>query len=156
MSTTGIKKIIFFYIFFVFFIFFSEFFLHSFFTENQYRGKRTEKDGRSGGRNSRKRAARKLRLRRYGTVRPERGAGRRRTEDVPGIKKAPPCGGKAFLNEKNCGCAGGPSLWRAVEHRWVIFVCALLFCILRFRMFFNKSIFAFFYFFIITGNFLDD
>lgn len=29
-----------------------------------------------------------------------RGAGRRRTEDVPGIKKAPPCGGKAFLNEK--------------------------------------------------------
>ena len=57
---------------------------------------------------------------------------------------------------KNCGCAGGPSLWRAVEHRWVIFVCALLFCILRFRMFFNKSIFAFFYFFIITGNFLDD
>ena len=85
-----------------------------------------------------------------------RGAGRRRMEDVPGIKKAPPCGGKAFLNEKNCGCAGGPSLWRAVEHRWVIFVCALLFCILRFRMFFNKSIFAFFYFFFITGNFLDD
>ncbi|MCI6815472.1 MAG: hypothetical protein MR876_02760 [Treponema porcinum] len=27
---------------------------------------------------------------------------------------------------KNGGCAGGPSLWRAVEHRWVIFVCALL------------------------------
>ena len=57
---------------------------------------------------------------------------------------------------KNGGCAGGPSLWRAVEHRWVIFVCALLFCNLSFRMFFNKSIFAFFYFFIITGNFLDD
>ena len=57
---------------------------------------------------------------------------------------------------KNGGCAGGPSLWRAVEHRWVIFVCALLFCILRFRMFFGKGFFAFFYFFIITGNFLDD
>ena len=27
---------------------------------------------------------------------------------------------------KNYGRAGGPSLWRAVEHRWVIFVCALL------------------------------
>ena len=27
---------------------------------------------------------------------------------------------------KNCGCAGGPSLWRAVEHRWVIFVSALI------------------------------
>ena len=87
MSTTGIKKIIFFYIFFVFFIFFSEFFLHSFFTENQYRGKRTEKDGRSGGRNSRKRAARKLRLRRYGTVRPERGAGRRLQFFYKSIKK---------------------------------------------------------------------
>ena len=57
---------------------------------------------------------------------------------------------------KNGGCAGGPSLWRAVEHRWVIFVCALLFCILRFRMFFGKGFFAFFYFFIITGNFLDN
>ena len=36
-----------------------------------------------------------------------RGAGRRRTEDVPGIKKAPPCGGKAFLNEKKT--AGEPA-----------------------------------------------
>ena len=78
-----VKKLIFFLLFFDFFIFFSEFFLHSFFTENQYRGKRTEKDGRSGGRNSRKRAARKLRLRRYGTVRPERGAGRRQMKKLP-------------------------------------------------------------------------
>ena len=50
-----------------------------------------------------------------------------RWKNCPDKKKAPPCGGKAFLNEKkNCGRAGGPSLWRAVEHRWVIFVCALL------------------------------
>ena len=153
MSTPNSKKIhLFFYFFLIFFIFSCILFL----TKKQRGGKCTEKEKPGGGWNGRKRGARKLRLRRYGTVRPERGAGRRRTEDVPGIKKAPPCGGKAFLNEKNCGCAGGPSLWRAVEHRWVIFVCALLFCILRFRMFFNKSIFAFFFFFLITGNFLDD
>ena len=85
-----------------------------------------------------------------------RGAGRRRMEKLRGIKKKLLRAAEKLSDGKNCGCAGGPSLWRAVEHRWVIFVCALLFCNLSFRMFFNKSIFAFFYFFIITGNFLDD
>ena len=97
MSTPNSKKIhLFFYFFLIFFIFSCILFL----TKKQRGGKCTEKEKPGGGWNGRKRGARKLRLRRYGTVRPERGAGRRRTEDVPGIKKAPPCGGKAFLNEK--------------------------------------------------------
>ena len=85
-----------------------------------------------------------------------RGAGRRRMEKLRGIKKKLLRVAEKLSEGKNGGCAGGPSLWRAVEHRWVILVCALLFCIFRFRMFFGKGFFAFFYFFIITGNFLDD
>ena len=85
-----------------------------------------------------------------------RGAGRRRMEKLRGIKKKLLRVAEKLSDGKNGGCAGGPSLWWAVEHRWVILVCALLFCILCFRMFFGKGFFAFFYFFIITGNFLDD
>lgn len=79
-----VKKLIFFLLFFDFFYLF----LHPFFNKKQRGGKCTEKEKPGGGWNGRKRGARKLRLRRYGTVRPERGAGRRRTEDVPGIKKS--------------------------------------------------------------------
>lgn len=85
-----------------------------------------------------------------------RGAGRRRMEKLRGIKKKLLRAAEKLSDGKNGGRAGGPSLWWAVEHRWVILVCALLFCILCFRMFFGKGFFAFFYFFIITGNFLDD
>ena len=55
-----------------------------------------------------------------------RGAGRRRMEKLRGIKKKLLRVAEKLSEGKNGGCAGGPSLWRAVEHRWVIFVCALI------------------------------
>ena len=47
-------------------------------------------------------------------------------EKLRGIKKKLLRAAKKLSESKNGGCAGGPSLWRAVEHRWVILVCALL------------------------------
>ena len=61
-----LKKFIFFFTFFDFFYLF----LHPFFNKKQRGGKCTEKEKPGGGWNGRKRGARKLRLRRYGTVRP--------------------------------------------------------------------------------------
>ena len=46
-----------------------------------------------------------------------RGAGRRRMEKLRGIKKKLLRAAKKLSESKNGGCAGGPSLWRAVEHR---------------------------------------
>ena len=92
MSTPNYKKINLFLLFFDFFYLF----LHPFFNKKQRGGKCTEKEKPGGGWNGRKRGARKLRLRRYGTVRPERGAGRRQMEKLRGIKKAPPGGEEAF------------------------------------------------------------
>ena len=47
-------------------------------------------------------------------------------EKLRGIKKKLLRAAEKLSDGKNYGRAGGPSLWRAVEHRWVIFVCALL------------------------------
>ena len=156
MSTTGIKKNHFFLHFFCFFYLFFRI-LFAFF----FYGKPVQRKTHGKGRTERRAEQQEARCAEITPAPVWNGAtrtGSRTAADgkTAPIKKAPPCGEKAFLNEKNCGRAGGPSLWRAVEHRWVIFVCALLFCILRFRMFFGKGFFAFFYFFIITGNFLDD
>ena len=47
-------------------------------------------------------------------------------EKLRGIKKKLLRAAEKLSDGKNGGRAGGPSLWWAVEHRWVIFVCALI------------------------------
>ena len=107
MSTTGIKKNHFFYIFFVFFIFFSEFFLHSFFYGKPAQRKTYEK-----GRTERRAEQQEARCAEITPAPVWNGAtrtGSRTAADgkTAPIKKAPPCGGKAFLNEKKT--AGEPA-----------------------------------------------
>ena len=114
MSTTGIKKNHFFYIFFVFFIFFSEFFLHSFFY-----GKPAQRKTYGKGRTERRAEQQEARCAEITPAPVWNGAtrtGSRTAADgkTAPIKKAPPCGGKAFLNEKKTAdepadrASGGP------------------------------------------------
>lgn len=75
--------------------------------ENQYRGKRTEKDGRSGG--AEQQEARCAEITPAPVWNGATRTGSRTAADgkTAPIKKAPPCGGKAFLNEKKT--AGEPA-----------------------------------------------
>ncbi|WP_288805489.1 hypothetical protein [uncultured Treponema sp.] len=68
--------------------------------ENQYRGKRTEKDGRSGGAEQQEARCAEITPAPVWNGATRTGSRTAADRKTAPIKKAPPCGGKAFLNEK--------------------------------------------------------
>lgn len=114
MSTTGIKKNHFFYIFFVFFYLFFRILFALFFY-----GKPAQRKTYGKGRTERRAEQQEARCAEITPAPVWNGAtrtGSRTAADgkTAPIKKAPPCGGKAFLNEKKTAdepadrASGGP------------------------------------------------
>ena len=116
-----VKKFIFFYFFLIFFIFSCILFLtKNSAAENARKRKNRAEDGTAG-------SAVRGNYACAGMERCDPQGSRTAAEGKTARNKKKLLRVAEKLSEgKNGGCAGGPSLWWAVEHRWVILVCALI------------------------------